>query len=74
MSDAEDKPVREIRINPIIPAESVLVATARSMRPRKQEDKLPEAQNQRHSRQPLICDRHVPRSVPYDGFSIGPLR
>ena len=29
---------------------------------------------ERHSRQPLICDRHVPRSVPYDGFSIGPLR
>ena len=41
MSDAEDKPVREIRINPIIPAESVLVATARSMRPRKQEDPAP---------------------------------
>jgi UDPglucose--hexose-1-phosphate uridylyltransferase len=37
----EDKPVREIRINPIIPAESVLVATARSMRPRKQEDPAP---------------------------------
>jgi hypothetical protein len=34
----EENPVREIRINPIIPAESVLVATARSMRPRKQED------------------------------------
>ena len=35
------KPVREIRINPIIPAESVLVATARSMRPRKAEDPAP---------------------------------
>lgn len=30
--------VREIRINPIVPAESVLVATARSMRPRKKEE------------------------------------
>lgn len=35
------KPVREIRINPIVPAESVLVATARSMRPRKAEDPAP---------------------------------
>ncbi|TAN41489.1 MAG: DUF4931 domain-containing protein [Nitrospirae bacterium] len=29
--------VREIRINPIVPSESVLVATARSMRPKKEE-------------------------------------
>lgn len=27
--------IREIRINPIIPTESVLIATARSSRPRK---------------------------------------
>lgn len=40
MSD-DEKPVREIRINPIVPTESVLVATARSMRPRKQEDPAP---------------------------------
>ncbi len=33
--------VREIRINPIVPAESVLVATARSMRPKKAEDLAP---------------------------------
>ncbi|MBI5631951.1 MAG: DUF4931 domain-containing protein [Nitrospirae bacterium] len=31
--------LREIRINPVVPAESVLVATARGMRPRK--DELP---------------------------------
>ena len=31
------KPIREIRINPIIPTESVLVATARGMRPKKTE-------------------------------------
>ncbi|MBA4374317.1 MAG: DUF4931 domain-containing protein [Thermodesulfovibrio sp.] len=37
--DQEAKPaiVREIRINPIVPSESVLVATARSMRPKKEE-------------------------------------
>ncbi len=32
---------REIRLNPIIPSESVLVATARSMRPKKAEDPAP---------------------------------
>ena len=31
------KIIREIRINPIVPSESVLVATARSMRPKKEE-------------------------------------
>src|SRR5512140_3421511 len=35
------KPVREIRINPIVPTESVLVATARSMRPKKEEPPMP---------------------------------
>ena len=30
--------VREIRINPIVPSESVLVATARSLRPEKAEE------------------------------------
>ncbi len=33
--------VREIRINPIVPSESVLVATARGMRPRKAEEPAP---------------------------------
>ena len=37
MSD-EDTVIREIRINPVVPAESVLIATARGMRPRKAED------------------------------------
>ncbi len=36
-----EKPVREIRINPIVPSESVLVATARSMRPKKAEAPAP---------------------------------
>ncbi|MDE2089489.1 MAG: DUF4921 family protein [Gammaproteobacteria bacterium] len=33
--------IREIRINPIVPSESVLIATARSMRPRKGEEPAP---------------------------------
>jgi UDPglucose--hexose-1-phosphate uridylyltransferase len=38
---AETKPVREIRLNPIVPSESVLVATARSLRPKKAEEPAP---------------------------------
>lgn len=34
---SKSKSVREIRINPIVPSESVLVATARSLRPKKEE-------------------------------------
>jgi len=37
----QDKAVREIRINPIVPSESVLVATARGMRPKKAEAPAP---------------------------------
>ena len=37
MADSGDI-IREIRMNPIVPSESVLVATARSMRPRKAEE------------------------------------
>lgn len=40
MSNAENI-VREIRINPIVPSESVLVSTARGMRPRKDEAPAP---------------------------------
>ena len=38
MSESGDS-MREIRINPIVPTESVLVATARGMRPKKAEEK-----------------------------------
>ncbi len=34
-------PIREIRINPVVPCESVLVSTARGMRPRKEEEPAP---------------------------------
>lgn len=40
-AETAPKEVREIRINPIVPAESVLVATARSMRPKKAEELAP---------------------------------
>lgn len=39
--DKPDNGNREIRINPIVPTESVLIATARSMRPREEEDPAP---------------------------------
>ena len=38
---SKPKVVREIRINPIVPSESVLVATARSLRPKKEEAPAP---------------------------------
>jgi UDPglucose--hexose-1-phosphate uridylyltransferase len=38
---ATDKLVREIRINPITPSESVLVASERSLRPQKEEERVP---------------------------------
>ncbi len=40
MSD-QPETIREIRINPIVPSESVLVSTARGMRPRKEEAPAP---------------------------------
>jgi UDPglucose--hexose-1-phosphate uridylyltransferase len=33
--------IREIRINPVVPGESVLIATARSLRPKKEEPTAP---------------------------------
>jgi UDPglucose--hexose-1-phosphate uridylyltransferase len=33
--------IREIRINPVVPGESVLIATARSLRPKKEEPQAP---------------------------------
>jgi UDPglucose--hexose-1-phosphate uridylyltransferase len=40
MSDHTEA-IREIRINPVVPSESVLVSTARGMRPRKEEAPAP---------------------------------
>jgi UDPglucose--hexose-1-phosphate uridylyltransferase len=41
MTTPVEKVVREIRINPIVPSESVLVATARGLRPKKAEAPAP---------------------------------
>lgn len=41
MDEKSPKSVREIRINPIVPSESVLVATARGARPQKAEEPAP---------------------------------
>jgi UDPglucose--hexose-1-phosphate uridylyltransferase len=38
---SSENQVREIRINPVVPSESVLVATARNQRPRQQEERIP---------------------------------
>lgn len=40
-AQAKSMIVREIRINPVVPSESVLVATARSLRPKKEEPPVP---------------------------------
>jgi UDPglucose--hexose-1-phosphate uridylyltransferase len=40
-ASGQNKIIREIRINPIVPTQSVLVATARSMRPKKEEPPVP---------------------------------
>ncbi|MHB8534957.1 MAG: galactose-1-phosphate uridylyltransferase [Sulfuricaulis sp.] len=41
MATTPEKIIREIRINPIVPSESVLVATARGLRPKKAEEAAP---------------------------------
>lgn len=39
--DDSEREIREIRIDPIVPTESVLVSTVRSLRPRKKEEPAP---------------------------------
>ena len=41
MADEQEQSLREIRLNPIVPSESVLIATARGMRPKKEEERAP---------------------------------
>ncbi len=57
------KSVREIRINPIVPAESVLVATARSMRP-KQEEKPEVRDKSPHKEQCPFCHGNETKTPP----------
>jgi len=64
MSDHEQaKGVREIRINPIVPTESVLVATARGMRPKKAEEKI-ERDDRAHVETCPFCRGNEDRTPP----------
>jgi UDPglucose--hexose-1-phosphate uridylyltransferase len=58
-----DDSIREIRINPIVPTESVLVATARGMRPKKAEERI-----ERDTRAPVetcpFCHGNKDRTPP----------
>jgi UDPglucose--hexose-1-phosphate uridylyltransferase len=57
------KPIREIRINPIVPSQSVLVATARSMRPKKPEEPAPRDTRTRVDTCPF-CPGNEPMTPP----------
>ncbi|MBI3560235.1 MAG: DUF4921 family protein [Gammaproteobacteria bacterium] len=59
----DEKPLREIRINPIVPSESVLVATARSMRPRKKEEPAPR-DTRRHVPECAFCRGNESQTPP----------
>jgi UDPglucose--hexose-1-phosphate uridylyltransferase len=60
---SDEKAIREIRINPIIPSESVLVATARSMRPRKKEEPAPR-DTRRHVPECAFCRGNEAQTPP----------
>ncbi|NNF96509.1 MAG: DUF4921 family protein [Halobacteria archaeon] len=55
--------IREIRINPIVPTESVLIATARSMRPRQSEEPAPRDKRQ-HVETCPFCRGNEDRTPP----------
>jgi len=55
MDETRPREVREIRINPIVPTESVLIATARSMRPHKPEEPAPRDTRQHVDTCPFCC-------------------
>jgi len=58
-----DDTVREIRINPIVPSESVLVATARGMRPRKKEE-IVQRDNRSHVETCPFCKGNEEKTPP----------
>jgi UDPglucose--hexose-1-phosphate uridylyltransferase len=62
MSDNDDS-IREIRINPIVPTESVLVATARGMRPKKAEERI-ERDTRAHVETCPFCHGNEDRTPP----------
>jgi len=59
----EEKPIREIRINPIIPTESVLVATERGLRPRKKEERIPH-DSREHVQECPFCKGNEDKTPP----------
>ena len=62
-NSTESTDVREIRINPIVPSESVLVATARSMRPKKAEALAPR-DTRKHVESCPFCRGNEARTPP----------
>ncbi len=60
---SEKEAIREIRINPVVPSESVLVATARSMRPRTEEAPAPRDTRKHVDRCPF-CAGNEDRTPP----------
>ncbi len=62
MSETGDS-IREIRINPIVPTESVLVATARGMRPKKAEEQV-ERDSRTHVETCPFCRGNEERTPP----------
>jgi len=63
MDETRPQEVREIRINPIVPTESVLIATARSMRPHKAEAPAPRDSRQ-HVETCPFCRGNEARTPP----------
>ncbi len=59
----QQKVLREIRINPIVPSESVVVATARSLRPRKKEEPAPR-DTRRHVESCPFCKGNEDKTPP----------
>lgn len=60
---SKQETLREIRINPIVPNQSVVVATARSLRPRKKEDPAPR-DTRKHVDQCPFCTGNEDKTPP----------
>jgi UDPglucose--hexose-1-phosphate uridylyltransferase len=59
----DEKMVREIRINPITPSESVLVASARGLRPQQEEKRIPH-DNREHVETCPFCKGNEDKTPP----------
>lgn len=65
-----NKEIREIRINPVVPGESVLVATARSMRPKEAEEQV-HRDGRKHVETCPFCSGNEDRTPPAIGVYPG---